>query len=106
MCWCATLGWCFPLSSIVPTTGLITFLTCLIGWLFGLLSRLLYCDSIIVLERIAFPSRKDLCQSLAASDSQLAIQVVLACKPFLKAENVIRSSYPTILAFSALNILM
>ncbi|CAL8112665.1 unnamed protein product [Prunus armeniaca] len=45
----------------------------------------LFCgDSIVIPERVTFRSGVDLCQSLAGSDSQLAVQVVFSWMTFLE----------------------
>ncbi|CAL8150894.1 unnamed protein product [Prunus armeniaca] len=55
------------------------------GWRSSYPSRLFCGDSIVIPERVAFRGRVDLCQSLAGSDSQLAVQVVFSWEAFLES---------------------
>ena len=71
-------SWMRPALVLVPVVKSVASLACPLSWLIFILCRLLCGDSIVIPERVAFRSRLDLCQSLAGSDSQLAVQVVLS----------------------------
>ena len=62
-----------PALVLVPVVKSVASLACPFSRLIFLLCRLLCGDSIVIPEHVAFRSRVDLCQSLAGSDSQLAV---------------------------------
>ncbi|BBN70568.1 Protein kinase superfamily protein, partial [Prunus dulcis] len=69
--------WVRPGLVLVPVAKSIFSLACPLSRLIFLLNRLLCGDSIVVPERIAFPGHVNLCQSLAGSDGQLAVEQVV-----------------------------